>query len=145
MQSHGNWYLAMEGKLLRKATTSVKERISSTLWSQKKKVLQRQTAKNPYLNQECGFTFFLIGEAQICVSPDYIPTRAMGRHVTRWKQFFFFLVQQSRKLVAEPHPCSGAWAGGVLLLGQWGLTSAEEQGIILGTSFLLDGIPSYYC
>ena len=31
---------------------------------------------------------------------------ATGRHVTRWEQvfFYFFLVRQSRKRVAEPHP-----------------------------------------
>ena len=66
-QSPGRRYLAMPGKLLRRTTTSINRRISSTLLATEKEktVVAEAESKNPYLNQEHGPTFGVIGKAQI--------------------------------------------------------------------------------
>ena len=61
MQSPGRRYLAMPGKQQRRETTSVNERICSTLLSKKKRGLHRQKARNHIQVRSVGRTFRVIG------------------------------------------------------------------------------------
>ena len=70
MQSPGSRYLAMQGKLLHRANTSVNGRIGSTLQSKNKgRCIGRK--------QESGHgpTFRVIGEAQNCTMALYNTTK----------------------------------------------------------------------
>ena len=104
MQSPDRRCLAMLGKLLRRATNSVNGRIGSTLQSKNKRALHRQEARiHIRIWSVDPLHIVQFAKHKFCVSQDYIPAGATGRHVTRWKQVFhFFLVLQSRKRVAEP-------------------------------------------
>ena len=61
-----NRYLAMPGRQLRRATTSVNGRIGSTLKSMKKRVLHRQKARIhiQIRSVDGGPAFLVIGEAK---------------------------------------------------------------------------------
>ena len=94
MQSPGRRYLAMPGKLLRRKTTSINGRFSSTLWSKKKWVMHRQKQKSifesgawTYISCNCRSTIFVFRR----IIHRRREARATVRHVTRWKKVFYFL------------------------------------------------------
>ena len=61
-------------------------------------------SKNPYSNQEHGLTFRVIGKAQILCFAWFYTCWSDGPPCDQVRaSFVFILVQQSRKLLAEPH------------------------------------------
>ena len=111
MQSPGRRYLAKQGKQLHRETTSVKVSLSKVLFHavglKKKKVVHRQKARIHIRIRSMDLHFMQSTKYKFCVSLGFIPAGVTGCHVTRWERvfFYFLLVQQSRKRVAEPHPC----------------------------------------
>ena len=88
-------------------TTSLKERSGSAIQSKKKKGCIGR--KQESINKSGAWTYILcLVKHKFCVLSDFIQAGAKGRHVTRCRQVLFIcvLVLQSRKQVAEPHPCS---------------------------------------
>ena len=125
IQSPCRQYIAMPGKLLRRANTQASV---SSLWEdhfrtieQEKKGCALAESESPYSNQERGPAFCVI---KFCVSPDYIPAGATGQHVTRWKQVLFFLRQVTKM---------GGWTTFLCKTQEWPKWPNFEWGPSIGT------------
>ena len=105
MQSPGRRYLARQATAQGNHHCQSKVRFHAV--GQKKRVVHRQKARIHIRIRSVDLHFVQSTKHKFCVSQGFIPAGATGRHVTMWEQVFFIfvLVLQSRKRVAEPHPC----------------------------------------